>query len=83
MPRLSYDDVFLPEKEDVMDKISEMENQIKALTIALVKHMFDGGTRSIRINKQDFADQMGREGMKEPIKLVFRGGGDHFIISIE
>lgn len=83
MPKLTFGDVFLPEKEDVMDKIEEMDQQIKALTFAVVKQLVDSGSRSIRVDRHDFAEQMQREGIDEPINLVFRGSKDYFIVSIE
>ena len=83
MPKLTFGDVFLPEKEDVMDKIEEMDQQIKALTFAVVKQLVDSGNKSIRVDRQDFAEQMKREGIDEPINLVFRGSKDYFIVSIE
>jgi hypothetical protein len=83
MPKLTYGDVFLPEKEDVMDKIQEIEQQVKALTFAVVKQLVDAGHRSVRIDRQEFADQMKKEGIGEPINLVFRGSKDYFIVSIE
>ena len=83
MPKLTFGDVFLPEKEDVMDKIQEVEQQLKALTFAVVKQLVDSGSRSIRVDKQGFAEQMKKEGIDEPINLVFRGSKDYFIVSIE
>jgi hypothetical protein len=83
MPKLTYGDVFLPEKEDVMDKIQEMEQQVKALTFAIVKSLVDSGTRSIRVDRESFAEQMAQENIEEPINLVFRGSKDYFIVSIE
>ena len=83
MPKLSFDDVFLPDKEVVMEKFREQDKQIKILTIALIDFMLDKGIRDTTVNREEFLKRTDKAGISiSTLILNFKGDGDTLTLSI-
>ena len=82
MPKLTFDDVFLTDKEDVIDKIRSLQKQTQVQSIVLTHLMMEAGIRTVVVNRKEFTRRLDEEGLNEPLNMVFDGDGEHVRLTI-
>lgn len=82
MPKLTFDDVFLPEKEDVIDKIRTIEEQIQLLSIIVTSMMMDNNIKSIKIYREEFAKRLRDANLNDPVDMKFEGNNKEGYIKL-
>jgi len=83
MPKLNFEDVFLPEKEDVLQRINQSESQARALTYFLVANFVEKGIRTLTIKRENFLKSLEEANLSEPINMIFTSDGEYLTITIE
>lgn len=76
MPKLNFDDVFLPEKAGVVDKIQALQKQLQVQSIVLTHLMMEMELRTVVVIRKEFMQRMEDEGLVEPLAMIFDGNGE-------
>jgi hypothetical protein len=82
MPKLTFDDVFLAEKSDVVEKIMSLQKQLQFQSIIITNFMIQQGIRTVTVVRKEFVRNVEEAGLEEPVTMTFSGGGDSITLEM-
>ena len=82
MPKLSFDDVFLSEKSDVVEKVMDLQKQLQVQSIVITHLMMEKGVTTISVDRKEFTRHLEESGLKEPVTMGFSGDGNHVTLTL-
>lgn len=82
MPKLTYHDVFLTDKSEVLAQFEQTEKQIQAFGFAVAYLMLRNNINSVTVYRDELTQMLQNESMSEGFAFNFEGDGDKLTVSL-